>query len=221
MIPFFLNHYNWVDEIFIFDDGSEDDSKKLLENLNNVTLTDTSDFRNTGSNIVDFNKFYNQVWKRSKKIADWVILCNLDEHFYYQGNIKNYLQNCTTKGITYIPSTGYDMIGKFPTNKKEILYKHITKGKRRHAFDKTFAFNPDQISESIFFGGRHQCLPQGNIVYPKKYEILLLHFKYTGFFNFLKKETKKKTRISVYKSNRLTKSIIYLGKLFISKKVIQ
>ena len=83
MIPFFLRHYgSWVDQIFIYDDGSTDASLSLLQSDLKVTVRR---FERTtpDSFVLSELAFSNACWKQSRGHADWVIVTDMDEHLIH------------------------------------------------------------------------------------------------------------------------------------------
>jgi hypothetical protein len=195
MIPFFLAHYTpIVDHIFIHDDGSTDRSRELLEAHPKVTfgeigIPSTDGTRHAGELL----PYYNQVWKQSRGVADWVILCNVDELFYHP-RMRDYLAECTAQGITVIPSEGWDMLRwLFPPPGTDLV-SQVRRGVRKLLMDKIFAFCPDAITETRFMSGRHRALPRGRIEYPSRFEVRLLHYRFLGFGSSLARFLQKKRR---------------------------
>lgn len=52
--------------------------------------------------------------------------------------------------------------------------------------DKVSIFNPDAISEIGYNPGRHAAVPVGNVHWPERTEVKLLHYKYLGL-NYLQR----------------------------------
>jgi len=195
MIPFFLAHYApIVDRIIIHDDGSTDRSRALLEAHPKVTfeeigIASTDDTRHSGELV----PYYDQVWKRSRGTADWVILCNIDELFHHPAP-RDYLGECTSRGITVIPSEGWDMLCWCSPPPGTDLVSQVRRGVRKLRMDKLFAFSPDAIEETRFQPGRHRALPRGRIEYPPRFEVRLLHYRFLGFGSSLARFLEKKRR---------------------------
>lgn len=179
MLPYFFRHYDEIaDKYFIFDNNSTDNSYSILKSHPNVVVNKI-DLQ--GSSFVQAaQQQYNSIWKQSRGVADWVIICNVDEHFYHS-NLRNYLGKCTSSGITLIVPTGYEMISEvFPSSDKP-LHETIRYGARETDMDKPQIFNPSEIQEINFGPGRHNAEPVGNVIKPSDREIILLHYKYLGF----------------------------------------
>lgn len=178
MLPFFFRHYDpFVDHYFIHDNQSSDGSLNILNVHPRVTvlpliLEGESLCQAAFEQVNDF-------WKCSRGAADWVAVCNIDE-FFWHIDLPWYLRQCRRKGITYIPSIGYNIVtDEFP-NSDENLCLTRRWGARAEHLDKPSFFNPNAITHSGFSMARHGFNPQGKVVYPKKREILLLHFKHLG-----------------------------------------
>lgn len=185
MLKYFFLHYDdIVDEYFIFDDASTDDTLELLAQHPKVTVErHRQQFEDSWVKSAQY--LYNHCWKRSRGLADWVIVINLDEHLYHPEG-KRYLQNCQNQGITLIPSLGYQMLSEdFPTVDIP-LHTTFTEGAPWLQMSKLQVFNPNAIEEINFTVGRHRCQPEGVISIPAKDELLNLHYKYLGI-SFLKR----------------------------------
>lgn len=179
MLPYFFKHYDDIaDQYFIFDNNSTDSSLSILESTPKVTI---DKFEIKDNSLVKTAKNqYNHFWKKSRGKADWVIICNVDEHFYHP-NLRTYLEECTLEGITLIVPTGFEMISDdFPHNDNP-LHETVKQGVRSKNFDKPQIFNPNEILEINFGPGRHTASPFGNVVKSPNNEVLLLHYKYLGF----------------------------------------
>ena len=175
MLPFFFQHYDTiVDRYFIFDNHSTDDSKTLLENHPRVTL---GQFDVEGRSFVQAaQQFNNNCWKSSRGCADWVIVCNIDEHLYHT-NLLQYLNRCRRRGISLIRPKGYEMVSsRFPIGSQP-LHEQVRRGMH---MNKPQLFAPDSIDEINFAPGRHTATPQGHVQSPILKQVKLLHYKYLG-----------------------------------------
>ncbi|AJE49740.1 glycosyltransferase family 2 protein [Paenibacillus polymyxa] len=179
MLPFFFKHYdNIADQYYIFDNDSTDNSISMLKAHPKVNM---NRFEIEGNSVVrSAQDLFNQCWKESRNKADWIIICDVDEHFYHP-NLRTYLQECTSKGITLIVPNGYEMVSDFFPNSQQPLYETVRNGVRSQTYDKPQIFNPSAIQEINFSPGRHTAEPAGNVIKPSNNEVLLLHYKYLGF----------------------------------------
>ncbi|MGB5596866.1 MAG: glycosyltransferase family 2 protein [Crocosphaera sp.] len=188
MIPYFMRHYQPIANSFIIlDDNSTDGSVELLQNYPNVELGRFHNRRNffVNSFVKNALKFYNNYWKRSRGKADWVIICNIDEHLYHR-DLVGYLEHCQQEGITIVPSQGYEMISNEFPKLEGRLCDSVVQGKPVKKLGKIAIFNPNEIEEINYVPGRHEAAPTGNIRFPEQSEIKLLHYKYLGI-DYLKK----------------------------------
>ena len=178
MLPFFLLHYReWVDRIFIFDNGSTDRSLDLLAGESKVSIRK---FETTGHSFVEAaRKLLDNVWKESRGSADWVIIAEVDEHLYH-ADLPAYLASCRSSGVTALQTIGYEMVADdFPSG-SEPLFQQVNRGIRFSHLDKLAIFRPDQIIATNYGVGRHAARPEGNVVFDSEPQVCLLHFKAMG-----------------------------------------
>ncbi len=178
MLPFFFRHYDGlVDHYFIRDNQSTDGSLRILNAHPRVTVLPLflEGELMVGAAFAQVNQF----WHPSRGQADWVAVCNIDELFWHI-DLPWYLRECRRRGITFLPSTGYQMVSEsFPESGDNLVRTHRL-GVRQGTLDKPAFFNPDAITESGFELARHSCNPKGQIVRPARDEIVLLHYKFLG-----------------------------------------
>lgn len=222
MIPFFLAHYApIVDRIFIHDDGSTDRSRELLEAHPKVTfeeigIASADDTRHSGELV----PYYDRVWKRSRGVADWVILCNVDELFHHPAP-RDYLEACAAGGVTVIPSEGWDMLCWRAPPPGTDLVARVRRGVRKLRMDKVFAFSPDAIEETRFQPGRHRALPRGRIEYPPRFEVRLLHYRFLGFGSSLARFLQKKRRNPRnYRQSLVRETFDFLANAWLAREVL-
>jgi hypothetical protein len=176
MIPFFLRHYEpWVDRFVIFDDGSTDGSRELLEASGKVELR-RLDHVHRDSLVLSLRELYNHAWKESRESADWVVVVNMDEHLYHP-DIEGFLEAAVDDGVTAVPALGFEMVGDGAVASDRPLLESVRRGAPRGRAGKLALFAPGEVSEIDYQVGRHRARPRGQIRYPARDELLLLHFK--------------------------------------------
>lgn len=178
MIPYFFRHYDAIaSRYFIFDDASTDASLDMLAKHPKVEIDRFH--KQPESFVAGAHEFNNNIWKQSRKKADWVIICSMDEQLYHP-DLLNYLKECRDAGITVIPADGYQMISKDYPDAEKPLCDLITFGMPYKKMSKLCIFNPDAIKEINYKPGRHFADPVGRVVYPQRKDLKLLHYKYLG-----------------------------------------
>src|SRR5271157_6007949 len=182
MLPFFFRHYDSiVDRYFIFDNGSTDGSLELLKKHPKVSV---GAFTVEGpSFVLAAVDFYNQSWKQSRGQAEWVIVCNIDEHLYH-ADLRAYLASLPLE-VSLIISEGYEMVSEAFPAENVVLSDHVRAGSRSALYDKPVAFVPDSIKEINFCPGRHDAAPEGSVAAPLRREVKLLHYKCLGLEYFV------------------------------------
>lgn len=180
MLPFFFRHYDpLVDRYFIYDDGSTDATRSLLEAHPNVeprrfVRADPDSF------ALSEQAFSNECWKQSRGEADWVIVTDIDEHLVHPAG-RDYLALCSAADLTLIPALGFQMISERPPKPEETLAREYRLGAPQAYWIKPSIFDPDAIDEISFRPGRHRADPSGRVEVPGTDEMMLFHYKYMGF----------------------------------------
>lgn len=179
MLPLFFNYYDaFVDRYYIHDNGSDDGSLEILEAHPRVTVLPLV---LEGDSLCEsaFQQV-NNFWKPSIGAADWVAVCNVDELFWHP-DLPWYLEQCRKRDITWIPTTGWEMMTEdFPAPETH-LPTACRRGVRFPHMDKPSFFNPNSITDSGFAMARHSAEPKGQVILPKQCEVQLLHYKHLGF----------------------------------------
>lgn len=178
MLPYFFRHYDsLVDRYFICDDGSTDRSRELLAANRKVVL---GEFRKTGGSFMAAaTAHYNQCWKQSRGVADWVLIVNVDEHVYHP-DLRGYLQACTANGVSILRPEGYNMVADEWPSSRKALWKTVPYGMRDTIWDKPQVFDPNRIQDINFKEGRHSASPTGEVMFPRAERARMLHYKYLG-----------------------------------------
>lgn len=194
MLGFFFRHYNpWVDRYVIYDNGSTDDTLKLLHAHPKVELRR---FERTAADsfVLSQQHLQNHVWKESRGRADWVVMTALDEHLHVPGQpMKEYLRKCRRHGITCIFGLGYQMLTREMARPDELLCQTHTLGAPFDDMSKLSLFNPDALEATRFEVGRHLAAPTGRIKMPWRDRLLVLHYKHLGYERAFRRECFLKT----------------------------
>lgn len=195
MLPFFFAHYDpLVARYFVYDNGSTDASLATLAAHPKVTLRH---FAPRGNALIAAAPgFYETCWHKSRGVADWVFIVNIDEHVHHPAGL-DYFARCARQGITIIPAKGYEMISAaFPGGGVPLTASVIT-GVRQPKMNKTCVFSPDAIERLNYSVGRHRAAPEGRVVAPHRGRLKLLHYKYLGAPYVVARHAKLRDRIGV------------------------
>ena len=179
MLPFFFRHYDdWVDRYLIFDDGSTDGSLSLLATHPRVTVRR---FERVFPESFVWSATYLQdrVWQEARGQADWVVITAIDEHLYHP-DIPGYLAGCRAAGITALPALGFNMLSDTFPAPGERLAETRCIGAPHWEMNKLSLFDPEALTATNYWAGRHIARPQGRVVYAPTDAVLNLHYKYMG-----------------------------------------
>jgi hypothetical protein len=95
--------------------------------------------------------------------------------------MPDFLLSCARERATCIPALGYQMFSEDFPEAHETLCVTRTRGAPWHHMSKLSLFNPNAVEETNYETGRHKAHPKGQITFPLRDELLLLHYKYIGF----------------------------------------
>ncbi|HNB27024.1 MAG TPA: glycosyltransferase family 2 protein [Alphaproteobacteria bacterium] len=180
ILPFMLRHYEpWVERFVIFDSDSTDGSVELLRRHPKVEVRRFV-WSHPDSLVLSLTQLQDECWKESRGAADWVIVAETDE-FLYHPDLPGYLRRCRGKGVTCIPALGYEMVAEEFPPADSALAQAVRRGVPHHMMSKLRLFDPNQVTATHFGRGAHVAAPEGNIVFPKRDELLLLHYKSLGY----------------------------------------
>jgi len=194
MLPFFFRHYDpFVERYVICDDGSDDGSIDLLRAHARVDLR-RFEWTHSDSFVLSELDHYNSCWKESRGHADWVIVCDVDEHLHVN-DLGDYLKACRDRGVTVLPARGYEMVTEHFPDPDEILAVTRRRGAPADEMSKLAVFQPDAIEELNHAAGGHQSKPIGRVVAPARDELLLLHYKYLGLDYVMNRDARLRTRL--------------------------
>lgn len=179
MLAFFFRHYDpWVNRYVFFDDGSDDGTREMIAAHPRAEWRPFP--RAVADSFVQSSRLvHDEVWKESRGRADWVVVTAVDEHLHHPG-LPGYLRRCAAAGVTAVPALGFQMVAEDFPPRGAWLARDVTMGAPWHVMNKLSLFRPDAIRETGFALGRHAAAPVGEVVWPARDELLLLHYKYLG-----------------------------------------
>ena len=193
MLPYFFRHYrSLVERFFIFDDGSTDGSLEFLRAQPDVELGRFE--RDGDSYVLSAVRFYREAWKASRGRAEWVIVCNVDEHLYHP-DLLGYVNDCRDEGVTAVRAEGYEMVGEHFPDEPRRLCDEIVTGTRWERLDKVALFDPSAIDEIGYSPGRHVARPIGRFVLPAEPAVKLLHYKHLGVDYLVNRQAELRGRL--------------------------
>jgi hypothetical protein len=173
LIPFFLRHYApIVDKMTFIDSASTDNTLKLLKKYEVVQ---------SGITWWDWDAYHiikNNIWRKSE--YDLVFFPDLDE-FLYHKNLRKFLED---KPCDMYQMEGFQMVSNtFPEKNTNML--EINKGFPLPLHDKFLIFNPRldfkfDTAHTITVISKEKCKTSVR-------EIKLLHYKYLGVENMLRR----------------------------------
>jgi hypothetical protein len=179
MLGFFFRHYDpWISRYVFYDDGSTDGTLAILAAHPRVEVRR---FERVvpDSFVLSARELHNSVWKESRRFADWVVLTAVDEHLHHP-QLPDWLMAQHESGVTLIPALGYEMASAIFPSEDARLCDTVTLGVPSHQMNKLSLFRPDALKASRYTPGRHGASPTGNLVFPARDELRLLHYKFLG-----------------------------------------
>ena len=191
LIPYFFRHYGSIaDRIVVYDNGSTDKSRDLVQLLGGE-LRDLD----TGGEHSDRaqTKLKSTCYYESRGKADWVIVVDMDE-FLYHPDFSGLLKSYMASGITMPKVLGFDMFSSAVPSGPGQIYEEIFHGWRYWMYNKFEVFHPS--IDINFSPGCHKAYPQGPVKMSDDAEIKLLHYRYLGAEYFKKRYVMRMNRIS-------------------------
>ena len=186
LLPFFLRHYAFADEIHVHDNESTDDTPKILAANPKVKR---HLFKTGGKNDTPAKRKIRNEWYKTGTNAKWIICVDTDELLWHPRGVRVYLHECLSASITLPQVRGYQMFDErpLPADDGRLLLTDWCKHgvEDRVHYSKRAAF---QSCVDIHYGpGAHHCSPTGNVVHSPTEELLLFHYKWLSYADAMKK----------------------------------
>lgn len=178
MWPYFIRHYEqYCERIVVYDNGSDDGTQDLVRRHSLCELRHVDSRGQFDERILMMIK--GQMWKESRKTADWVICCDVDELLYHP-RLMDYLADCRQRSVTIPVPSGWQMVhDRFPSTDRQV-YDEIRTAVSDARYGKRIIFNPAAIHEINYWPGCHIARPEGDISEDSNQLLKLLHFKFLG-----------------------------------------
>jgi glycosyltransferase involved in cell wall biosynthesis len=210
ILPHLLRYYStFCEKIHIVDNMSDDRSVEIINSFEN---TEVIPYNTKGKFREDLlTGIRNNIWKNSQGVADYVIVGDADE-FLYKENMLEFLTESFANGITVFKPVGSHMIGDTELDLKEDdnIFELIKEGVPVDALNKMMMFDCNKISEMNYSFGCHAARPVGEVKLYQDPSLKMLHYKFIGLDNHLKKNKSRGDRLSDYnKKHRLTVYYLY------------
>ena len=191
ILPVILDYYSgFCSKIFIFDNGSVDESIAIATTYPNVKVIpfDTGGLKDNKKHVQIKTQAYKE-YSRSggrftEEIADWVICCDMDEIIYHH-DLISILSEYDRLHVTVPQVTGFDMVDVNDVDTSIPILSQYKSGVRNSVFDKRAIFKPSfDMSYSL---GCHSNGPGFELMKEtygyktsNKYPIAMLHYKHVG-----------------------------------------
>ena len=192
ILPYFLRHYDFAQNIYAFEDQSTDRSRKILERDSRVTIIEPE------KHGINEKYWTSELWPMYEIFshkADYVIQVDADE-FVYHPDLLSILQNRKEQGIQQIFCRGYTMVAdKLPTMGGQLCRK-IKLGLPDKLSSKWVIFDP-QIR--LRYGdGRHKVLETSATKLDSKTDIRILHYRWLGKQYFEERDKRNRQRFNIH-----------------------
>ena len=206
ILPFVVDYWKrTVDRVYVYDNFSNDGSYEFLKQYDWIdVIRYDSDNKLNDYKLLDIK---NNEWKKSRNVADYVIVCDLDECIYTE-NLKEVLTSLKESGVVGIIPNMYNLISlDFPEYNSNVLMHDIVDD---YYFDmwedfepgkygmkrKLNIFNPIKIKESNYKVGCYEYTPEfdGKIINTD--DIRCYHLHDIGLYRKINRYKERANRMS-------------------------
>ncbi len=193
LMPFFLRHYSFADEVLVYDNHSTDHTVDIVRahKKSRVISLDTEGELRDSILLALKNQIYRVL------PGKWFIIVDVDEFVWHRDGIRSYLEMCEKGGVTLPQVRGYDMVSASPPvdDGKNSLPEIIPTGVENHLYNKRVLVHRDV--EINYRPGCHECWPKGRATTWPQVEVKLLHYKWLGERYVIEKASEKENAMSL------------------------
>jgi glycosyltransferase involved in cell wall biosynthesis len=183
IMPYFIAHYKALGDIFVYNDGSTDNTAQICKDAGCKVIS----FDSCMYDLKVVTDFQNSLAKKYR-YYDYIVIVDADE-FLYHANLKNVIKEAFNSGATIFKTQGFEMFSESEPEPGIPITESIKNGIPKTSFNKLVIFSPKDININYRFG-RHSAAPTGYIKNNGE-TIYLLHYKYIGSLNRLQTKHKE------------------------------
>lgn len=176
VLPFVIDYWKRipVDKAIVYDNGSTDGSVEYLKQFDWIEV---KHFETEGMNDFIQRDIKNNCWKESRGIADFVIVCDMDECLFLPNGLKT-LKMMKENHYTICVPKWYDFISEEYPKYVEGKLLHEISNRAYIGDGKCILFDPNEINEINYSVGAHQHNPNGNVKYYVSPNVYVLHINH-------------------------------------------
>ena len=196
ILPHVLKYYSkFCEKITIVDNMSTDSSVEIINSFDNTEVIPYNS--NEKFDDLKHAQIKNTIWKQSIGEADYVIIGDIDEFLYHE-NMEEFLIKSFQDNITFFKPHGVHMIAdeELELKPEDDIFELVKSGFPVDVMNKPMMFNCNKIREINYSLGAHVAKPTGEVNTYNGEDLKLLHYKYVGLKNHLKKCKPKGERLS-------------------------
>lgn len=174
ILPFFLRHYRFADQIIAWDNQSTDSSRAIMAADPRVTVNEWD----SGGELRDDQLIRMKNEEYLKTGPGWNIIVDADE-FVYHPEILTVFDLFDEKGITLATTMGFDMISiQLPADDGVSLLTDLVKeGCRTYMYDKPCVIR-ESCRVTYNYGAHTAARFEGRTVTTDKPYLKLLHYRF-------------------------------------------
>ena len=194
ILPFFLRHYSFADKIIVFDNGSRDRSREILNADPRVEVKDWD----SGGELRDDQliQMKNEEYRKTGK--GWSFIVDADE-FVYHEEILRFLDWCDTTHVSLPLVEGFDMVSRtIPMDDGRSKLVDLVKDGRPNAMYNKLCVVRDTCLITYTHGAHSPKTLGGWVMSTEVPHLKLLHYRYLS----MELVMEKASRINLSKQNR-------------------
>lgn len=174
--PFFLRYYaELVDQMFVWDDFSNDGTRELLQAHPKVKLYDWP--YDNGIDEDEFLRFAERTYPMAIGQFDWCFWVDMDE-FIYHPQLREQLAKVDAAGFEAVRTKGFNMLSpEFPKDDGRQIIDIVRTGVDAPVYSKPVVFKPS--AKMKWNRGKH-ALENCNPRITPEAMVKLLHYRYMG-----------------------------------------
>ena len=174
ILPFFLRHYSFADEVIVWNNESTDASLSILQADSRVVVHNWD----TGGELRDDELLRLKNEEYHKTGPGWKIIVDADE-FYYHSHILQLLDMYDQVGITLAQTQGFDMVStSVPVDDGHSLLTDLVKDGVYCALYDKWGVVRDNCNLTYSYGAHYAKTFSGRAVASVNKDIKLLHYRY-------------------------------------------